>query len=111
MIGGFGALAFLVAHRRQEIGIRMALGADARRIRRLVFGSALRLVTLGAALGIAGALVSSSWTQSQLYGISATDPPTIAVVALAVMATALLATWPPAQQAATVDPNALLKCG
>lgn len=107
--GIYGVMAFLVANRRQEIGIRMALGADKHRIQRLVLGSSLRLVMLGAALGIIGTLAASRWVQSQMFGVSATDPPTVGLVALGVIATALLATWQPARQAARVDPNALLK--
>ena len=107
--GIYGLMAFLVADRAREIGIRMALGADRRRINRLVLGSSMRLVAFGAALGIAGAIAASRWAQSQLFGVSATDPPTLALVTLGVAATAWLATWQPARQAARIDPKALLK--
>ena len=122
IIGGFGLLAFviaaaglygtmalLVAYRAREIGIRMALGADARRISRLVLGSAFRLVAAGAILGIAGAVAAGRWAQSQLFGVSAADPGIIAVVTLGVAAAALLATWQPARHAARIDPRTLLK--
>jgi putative ABC transport system permease protein len=102
-------MAFLVAHRTQEIGIRIALGADARRINRLVLGSSLRLVTLGAIAGVAGAIGAARWVQSQLFGVSATDPATLAIVTLGVIATALVATWQPAHVASRVDPKVLLK--
>jgi ABC-type antimicrobial peptide transport system permease subunit len=105
----YGTMAFLVAQRAREIGIRMALGADGRRINRLVLGSSLRLVTLGAALGVAGAIAAAQWAQSQLFGVRATDPDTIAIVTLGIVATALLATWQPARQAARIDPKLLLK--
>ena len=93
--GIYGVMAFLVAHRAHEIGIRIALGADASRINRLVMGSSLRLVLLGAALGIGGAIAASRWAESQLFGVRAADPATLAVVTLGVVATALLATWHP----------------
>ena len=107
--GIYGVMAFLVASRGREIGIRMALGADSRRIRRLVLESSMWLVFLGAAIGIGGALVASRWAQSQLFGVTATDPITIVLVTAAVAVTALLATWHPATQATRVDPKVLLR--
>jgi putative ABC transport system permease protein len=107
--GIYALMAFLVASRAREIGIRMALGADSQRIRQLVLGSSIGLVSVGAALGIFGALAASRWAQSQLFGVSATDPITIALVTAAVVVTALLATWHPARQAARIDPTVLLK--
>ena len=107
--GIYGLMAFLVANRGREIGIRMALGADSRDIRRLVLASSMWLVVLGAAIGIGGAFVASRWAQSQLFGVKATDPITIVVVTVAVAVTALLATWQPARQATRVDPKVLLR--
>jgi ABC-type antimicrobial peptide transport system permease subunit len=122
LIGGFGVLAFLVAtagiyslmaflvaSRAREMGIRVALGASGPDIRRLVLGSSLRLVVAGAAIGIASALVVSRWVQSQLFGVRPTDPLTLTTVTLAVITVALIATWYPARQAARVDPRELLK--
>jgi ABC-type antimicrobial peptide transport system permease subunit len=107
--GIYGVMSFLVANRAREIGIRMALGADSRRIRRLVLESSMRLVLLGAALGIAGAFVASRWAQSQLFGVRTTDPLAILLVTVAVVVTALFATWHPARQATRVDPKVLLR--
>jgi putative ABC transport system permease protein len=107
--GIYGVMAFLVAHRAHEIGIRIALGADAARINRLVLGSSLRLVLVGAALGIGAAIAASRWAESQLFGVRAADPATLTLVTLGVVATALLATWHPARQATRIDPKALLK--
>jgi putative ABC transport system permease protein len=107
--GIYSVMAFLVAQRIREIGIRMALGADARRISRLVLGSSLRLVIAGAILGVAGAIAAGRSLQSQLFGVQATDPATLVLVTAGVIATALLATWQPARQAARVDPKVLLK--
>jgi predicted permease len=107
--GIYGVMAFLVANRAREIGIRMALGADSRRIRRLVLGSSMGLVLLGAAIGIGGAFVASRWIQSQLFGVTVTDPIAIVVATVGVAVTALLATWHPARQATRVDPKVLLR--
>jgi predicted permease len=107
--GIYGVMAFLVAGRAREIGIRMALGADSRRIRRLVLESAMWLVLLGAAIGIGGALAASRWAQSQLFGVRAMDPVTLGLVTVAVVVTALVATWQPARQATRVDPKVLLR--
>jgi len=107
--GIYGVMAFLVANRAREIGIRMALGADSRRIRRLVLESSMWLVLLGAAIGIGGAFVASRWAQSQLFGVRATDPTTILLVTVAVVVAALFATWHPARQATRVDPRVLLR--
>lgn len=107
--GIYGVMAFLVANRAREIGIRMALGADSRRIRRLVLASSMWLVLLGAAIGISGAFAASRWAQSQLFGVKATDPITIVLVTVVVAITALLATWQPARQATRVDPKVLLR--
>jgi ABC-type antimicrobial peptide transport system permease subunit len=122
VVGAFGTLAFgvavagihgvmllLVAQRRREIGIRMALGADATRVRSLVLGASLRLSAVGRLLGMLAAVAASRWVQSQLFGVHATDPATLLGVALIVSAAAALATWPAVHQAAHVDPNLLLK--
>jgi putative ABC transport system permease protein len=122
LIGGFGVLAFLVAtagiyslmaffvaSRAREMGIRVALGASGVDIRRLVLGSSLRLAGAGAAIGVGSALVLSRWVASQLFGVRPTDPLTLTMVTFSVIAVAVLATWHPARQAARVDPRELLK--
>jgi len=106
--GIYGLMAFLVASRAREMGIRMALGADSRRIRQMVLASSTWVVMLGAGIGIVGALAASRWVQSQLFGVSATDPATIVAVTAGVIVTALLATWQPAAEATRVDPKVLL---
>ena len=97
------------AQRAHEIGVRIALGADARRINELVLGSSLRLTVLGAALGIGGAIAVSRWTHAQVFGVKATDPATIAMVATAVVATVLAATWQPDRHATRIDSKILLE--
>ncbi|HKW02363.1 MAG TPA: FtsX-like permease family protein [Vicinamibacterales bacterium] len=109
MAGLYGVLAVLVASRRREIGIRMALGADRRAIAGLVAGSSARLVALGIVLGLVVATAASRVLHSQLFGVSPTDPATYALVALTVAVTALAASWSPARQAARVDPAVTLR--
>jgi ABC-type antimicrobial peptide transport system permease subunit len=107
--GIYGVMAFLVAGRSREIGIRMALGADRRAVQRLVFRSSLTAVGVGAGIGIGSALIASRWIASQLYGVTATDPATYAAVCSLIVVTALAATWLPARRAAGVDPAVTLK--
>jgi predicted permease len=107
--GIFAVMAFLVAGRTREIGIRMALGADKASVRRMVLGSSLRAVLIGVAIGLAASAVASQWIAAQLYGVTATDPATYAGVALLIIATAVLATWLPARRAARVDPAVTLR--
>ena len=107
--GVYGVMAFLVASRGREIGIRMALGADAPAIRRLVLRSALSLLAVGLAAGAAVALAAGRFVQSQLFGVRPFDPLTWVAVLCAVGAIAALATWRPAHAATRVDPSALLR--
>lgn len=107
--GIYGLMAFLVASREREIGIRLALGADGTAIHRLVLGSSLRLVLVGAATGVAAASMAARWVESQLFGVQPTDPLTFAGVVAAIVSVALFASWHPARQAAQVDPTVLLK--
>ena len=109
MAGLYGVLAVLVAGRVREIGIRMALGADRRAIAGLVVGSCARLVTLGIVLGLIATAGASRVLQSQFFGVSPIDSATYALVAIAVAATALVASWFPARQAARVDPAVTLR--
>ena len=107
--GIYGLMVFLVAARTREIGIRMALGADAAAIRRLVLGASLKLIAVGVAVGLLAVWIASRWIQAQLYGISAADPLSIAAVVVAVSAVGILATWCPSRTAARVDPLAALR--
>ena len=109
MLGLYGVTAFLVAGRRREIGIRLALGAGRGHVQRLVVGSALRGVVVGAIAGVAGALALSRWIESQLFGVAATDPATYATVVAAIVITGMAATWRPAWRASRVDPAVTLR--
>ena len=107
--GIYGLMVYLVAARTREIGIRMALGADAAAIRRLVLGSSLRLIAVGAIIGILAVWLAGRWIQAQLYGISAVDPLSIAAVVAAVSTVGVLAAWRPSRTAARVDPLVALR--
>jgi predicted permease len=108
-IGVYGVLAQQVARRTQEIGIRMALGAGAGEILRLVMRRGLGLVGLGLAIGAAGALAMTRLLQTLLFGVSQTDPVTFGGVMAVLGTVALVATWIPARRAMRVDPLVALR--
>jgi hypothetical protein len=109
MAGVYGVMSFLVATRRREIGIRVALGADAARIRRQVLGASLRMTLVGVCVGLGLAAGVSRWVESYLFGVTATEFSVYGLVAIGVLATTMLATWQPASAAARVDPSVTLK--
>ncbi|HUF24704.1 MAG TPA: ABC transporter permease [Vicinamibacterales bacterium] len=108
-LGIYAVMAFIVSARTREIGIRMALGAGNRDIRRDVFAASLKYVAAGAVLGLVGALGASRLIEAQLFGVTATDPLTYAAVTAGVFAVATLATWRPAMAAMRVDPAIALR--
>jgi macrolide transport system ATP-binding/permease protein len=108
-IGVYGVMAFSVARRTREIGVRMALGAHRGTVLRLVVADGMRLVAAGALLGLAGALAGGRWLESFLYGISSVDGMTYAGVALLLGLVALIACLIPARRAASVDPLVALR--
>jgi predicted permease len=107
--GIYGVIAYFVSQRTQEIGVRMALGATAGSVVRLVLGQALRPVTIGAGVGVATALGASRVLSSQLFGVSRTDPLTIGAVVATLIGVALVASAVPARRAAAVDPTRALQ--
>jgi predicted permease len=107
--GLYGIMAFTVAAKRRDIGIRMALGADRSNVLRQVLLESAALVWIGIALGIPAALWAGRFATSFLYDLSASDPITYAVFSLFLSAIALAAAWIPARRAATVDPMVVLR--
>jgi putative ABC transport system permease protein len=108
-VGLYATLAWVVRARRRELGIRMALGADARAVRRLVVRRGLTLAIAGVILGGGTATVASRLLASMVFGITPTDAPTFAAAAMAMLATAGLACWIPALRAGRVDPVETLR--
>jgi ABC-type antimicrobial peptide transport system permease subunit len=107
--GIYGVIAYSVAQRTREIGIRLALGADRSMLVRMVVGGDVRLAVLGVALGLAGALATTRVLGSLVYRVSTTDPLTLAVTAGVLVGSAALASWVPAMRAARVDPAISLR--
>jgi ABC-type antimicrobial peptide transport system permease subunit len=109
VVGLYGVKSYLVSQRTREIGIRMALGAERRRVLWLVLREAAVLAGAGIAVGVAVALVVVRYVQAQLYGLSATDPRTLAAAAVVLGAVALLAGYVPARRATVIDPMLALR--
>jgi predicted permease len=102
--GIYGVVSYAVSQRTQEIGIRMALGAQPGQVLRQVLGSGMVLVSIGVVLGLAGAFWAVRLLQSLLFGVSSRDPVIYAAVVLGVSAVGLLANFVPARRAASIDP-------
>ncbi|HTR96981.1 MAG TPA: ABC transporter permease [Candidatus Acidoferrales bacterium] len=108
-VGLYGVMAYSVSQRTQEIGIRMALGADAAGVQRMVVGNALRLTAIGVAIGLAGALAVTRFMTAGIQGVSPTDPPTFTLVTLLLVGSGLIAAWVPSIRATRVDPMRALR--
>ncbi|NNL29414.1 MAG: FtsX-like permease family protein, partial [Gemmatimonadetes bacterium] len=102
-------LSYTVTQRTREIGVRMALGADAGRVRWMVVGQGVRVVLVGVTIGLVVALVSTRALEGLLYGVESGDGVTFATVALGMTAVGLLASWLPAWRASRVEPVESLK--
>jgi putative ABC transport system permease protein len=108
-IGLYGVISYDVARRTHEIGIRMAFGAGAGDVSKLVVRQGLALTLAGIAIGLAIALAATRFLESLLYDVSATDPLTFIVGAAFLVFVALWACWIPARRATKVDPMVALK--
>jgi ABC-type antimicrobial peptide transport system permease subunit len=108
-VGLYGVMAYSVAQRTQEIGIRMALGADAAGVQRLVVGGAMRLTVLGVGIGLAIAFAVTRFMSTAIQNVSPTDPPTFTIVTVTLMLSGVLAAWVPSLRATRVDPMRALR--
>ncbi|HSK11162.1 MAG TPA: ABC transporter permease [Vicinamibacterales bacterium] len=108
-IGIYGLMAYSVEQRRQEIGIRLALGAQAAQVKSMVVFQGMRLAVVGVIIGVAGAFALSRLLTAFLYGVTSRDPVVFAGVPVLLTAVALLAVWLPARRASSVDPTIALR--
>ncbi len=108
-LGIYGILAYIVQSRTNEIGIRMALGADARRVRLEILRQGMIMTGIGIGIGTLAALLSSRLLSEQLFGVTSTDQVTFAVVIAVLASTSFLASWIPARRATRVDPLTALR--
>jgi len=109
-IGIYGLMAYSVRQRTQELGIRMALGAEASQVRNMIIFQGLRLVLAGVAIGVVAAFGLTRFIANFLFGVSAWDPLVFATVPALLSAVALLAVWVPALRATRIDPVQALRC-
>jgi putative ABC transport system permease protein len=108
-IGTYGVLSYMVAERRREIGIRVALGATRSHVLTQIMKQGLQVTAIGAAIGLAGALAVNRLIASLLFGVQPTDIVTIAFVLATITAVAVVASWLPAWRASRLDPNVVLR--
>jgi putative ABC transport system permease protein len=108
-VGIYGVISYSVTRRTRELGVRMALGAQANDVLRVIVGQGLKLALAGVLLGLGGAFSLTRLMKTLLFNVSATDPLTFVSLALLLTAIALLACWAPARRATKVDPLAVLR--
>lgn len=109
IVGIYGVMAYFVQQHSREIGIRLALGGEPARVRRMIVGQGIRLTIAGVTVGIGASFVASRVVETLLYGVDPTDPRMIVGIPVALLAVALIACLVPAQRAARLDPAAILR--
>jgi ABC-type antimicrobial peptide transport system permease subunit len=105
----FGVLAFQVARRTNELGVRMALGASRRMVMGLVLREVLAMIVIGVSIGAGGSLMLTGMARTILFGMTPTDPAMFGVAASLLVSAAVLAGWLPARRASRVDPLVALR--
>jgi predicted permease len=108
-VGVYGVISYSVAQRTQEIGIRLALGADSRDVIKLIITQGLKLVLPGVAIGLGAAFAMTRWMESLLFDVRPTDPLTFTIIAAVLSLVSLVACWIPARRATRVDPLVSLR--
>lgn len=108
-IGLYGVMSYAVSQRTKEIGIRMALGAEARAVQKLIVRDGMRLVLISMAIGLPAALAAARLSTSVLYGIQPYDVATFAVVPALLSLVTLIACWIPSRRASRIDPMHTLR--
>ncbi|MGB2624769.1 MAG: ABC transporter permease [Candidatus Acidiferrum sp.] len=108
-VGIYGVMAYAVSQRTREMGVRMALGADAGNVLRMILGQGLRLAIIGVGLGLAASFALTRLMSGLLFGVKPSDPETFVVVTCALLTVAVVACWIPAQRATRVDPVIALR--
>jgi putative ABC transport system permease protein len=109
-VGIYGVISYSVTQRTHEIGIRMALGAQARDVSKLVIREGVALALIGVTIGLAASLALTRLMESLLFEVSTTDQSIFAGVGALLVAVAVLACWIPARRASRVDPMVALRC-
>lgn len=110
-IGLYGVLSYVVARRTREIGVRMALGAGAAQVRRMVVAQGTRVVVLGVVVGLVVALLATRALGTLLFGVETFDAPTFGITALVTVVVGALASYVPARRASSVDPIEAMRVG
>jgi putative ABC transport system permease protein len=108
-VGLYGVVSQSVTERTREIGVRVALGAERKRILRLFIGQGLVISLVGTIVGIAGAVGLSRWLRELVFGVEATDPLTLSAVGILLLFVAMLACYVPARRATKIDPLLALR--